>query len=1150
MKNLSILLLLLVMATFAKAQNAGDTIIVSTFNYSQTYGVNGWSPGIRDSVMTFPSDTSIHFEKILMYYNIRCKDGNVSPPISGQTDIGCGEWDYSCNTYIHDSSRVDSFIATHKSHIITNFSASTFDYIASPLNNYYRYIQQNVTTNNIISELQHTIGNGNSAIGELITANTKNAKRQYLFTQSELQAAGVTSGNIDGLILNSTSGTDNVGFLKVRIKSTLKSALTDTLPDTSGFIDVYFHNYNFVNGQNRIQFYTPYPWNGTSNIIIEYTYSNSAALSGINFSASSLSQKIGLLSSDDNCFSFNGSNYIETDSYKGVPGAHARTIEAWIKTTTTNKEIVSWGKNSTGNKWVFRVNGGGQLRVEVAGGYTYGTSLLNDGKWHHVACVLTGNNVSSIKLYVDGNLETGLTTANRTIDTDTANGINLRISRGVNNRYFNGEIDEVRIWDTVLTEATIKNWMYASIDSSHSNFSHLQAYYKLDENNGNIINDNSSNNRSAHTVNGSFWKATKGINLFKSFTETNNRPNTIFLQGAYSLSITQDTVLDTLALYPKNVKEYSIINHRGTIYSDEVSTIMDTMFWEYSNEYIYDANTLVVTDTIVRVKDGTINITDLSYFKRSPMKFEIMSFVTPYGINLNLGPNGKTWTFDVTDFTPILRGAKRMTVERGGQWQEDMDIKFAFIVGTPARKVIDIRQIWPVHYMSFADISSDKYFAPKDVELPSNAMGFKIRSSITGHGQEGEFIARNHYINLNGGIHEFTWPVWKTCGKNPIYPQGGTWIYDRAGWCPGSPTEMNEFDITDYVNSNHEVNIDYGIDMATGNSKYIVNNQIVAYGDTNFTLDAAIIDITAPTTKVEYARTNSICSNPGIIIKNNGKTPLTSLDIKYWINNSNNPNTFHWTGLLKFNESLEVNVNADSNLWSSLLPSNNIFHAKVENPNGGSDEYSYNNEYTSHFVIPDVIPSEFQVMLYTNNAASETSYKIYDSHNNVIFSKSGLSNKKLYRDTFHLGVGCYKLEVLDSDGDGLKFFANNDGNGYISFRKLNNMVIKNFEPNFGSSIIYNFTIDYPLSYEELHPSNVASVYPNPNNGSFIIDFEGEIANRIIVNDIMGRQILKKDISNIGNNRRTEIDIRGQAPGVYFVTLVFDTFTKVHKIVIE
>ena len=37
----------------------------------------------------------------------------------------------------------------------------------------------------------------------------------------------------------------------------------------------------------------------------------------------------------------------------------------------------------------------------------------------------------------------------------------------------------------------------------------------------------------------------------------------------------------------------------------------------------------------------------------------------------------------------------------------------------------------------------------------------------------------------------------------------------------------------------------------------------------------------------------------------------------------------------------------------------------------------------------------------------------------------------MYRDTLLLGLGCYKLTVEDTDGDGLSFFANNDGSGFF-----------------------------------------------------------------------------------------------------------------------
>ena len=133
----------------------------------------------------------------------------------------------------------------------------------------------------------------------------------------------------------------------------------------------------------------------------------------------------------------------------------------------------------------------------------------------------------------------------------------------------------------------------------------------------------------------------------------------------------------------------------------------------------------------------------------------------------------KTYTFDVTDFGPILKGSKRLTVERGGQWQEDMDITFAYIVGTPSREVLNIQEIWPINYKSNADIIADNAFAPRDIMLDANAKAFKVRSTITGHGQQGEFIPRNHFLNVNGDSNEFTWQVWKDdCALKPYLPSG------------------------------------------------------------------------------------------------------------------------------------------------------------------------------------------------------------------------------------------------------------------------------------------------------------------------------------------------------------------------------------------
>jgi hypothetical protein len=1096
----------------------------------------------------FPN-SNLSFEKILMFYNIRCKNGNVSPAVSGQTDIGCGEWDASCNTYITDSSQVDSNLQFTKSHWISNFVGTSFPYTSSAMYNFYRNIQKNIVVDSILSESKDTIGYGVASIQSPFVNQSLRAKTQILYTQSELLAAGLVAGNIDGILLQAIAGNTNANYLRIRIKHSNQSQLSDSLPDIGGFSEVYFKNTNLSAGLNRFQFYTPFVWDGISNILIEFTYSNTQLFSNLQFVGHSTTLPMSLLSHDDNAFLFNGANYVEALNYKGIPGSNARTVEAWIKTSTADKEIVSWGTDLSSAKWVFRINNVGALRVEVNGGYTYGTTVLTDGQWHHVACVLNGSSVSNIQLYVDGVLETGLTTSNLAVATDTIQGVNVRISRGLNNRYFNGNIDEVRMWNAALSGQTIRKWMFSSLQSNHLNANALQLYYPFDENAGDTVYDHSGHQRHAVAVNVNFWSELKGVNLFKSFELALERPNTVFLQGNYNLTLTNDTLFDSIPQSVFQVKEYQILSHAGTSISDQVVTTMDTLVWKAGYDNFYDEPTGLLLDSSLRTADGTFQMVDLSYFSRRAMKYEIMSFVTPYGINLNMGPNGKTWTFDLTDFAPILRGNKRITVERGGQWMEDMDIKFAFIVGTPSRNVLAINQIWPVNSKSYTDIMADKTYETRQLKLHNGGIAYKIRSSITGHGQEGEFIPRNHFINVNGGAAEYNWQVWKDCAENPLYPQGGTWIYSRAGWCPGAPTNLRENDITPFINPAQNNTIDYGIITASGSSNYIVNNQLVIYGDTNFNLDLAVVDLSAPTDKVEYARFNSICKDPSIVIQNNGKTPITSANIHYWVNNSAQVHSFQWTGSLGFLQKATINLPVDSALWSDLQQGINQFHVQLMNANGSNDDYTYNNFYHSTFTIPDVVPSNFVIFLSTNVAASETSYKIYDENNNIIFHKNGLSNSKVYRDTFLLAQGCYRLEVLDSDGDGLKFFANSDGSGSLSLRRLTGPVIKSFNPDFGSRITYNFTVDYPLSYEDLFPSNQTAVFPNPTKGKCTIQHEGETAKKLQIFDAMGKLILQKEMG-INSIKKYEIDLSNYPKGLYIMQLYYKNRSEQHKIILQ
>ena len=79
----------------------------------------------------------------------------------------------------------------------------------------------------------------------------------------------------------------------------------------------------------------------------------------------------------------------------------------------------------------------------------------NDGKWHHV--VLTYDHVT-VKLYIDG-VTTPVATLNSTTTPDTnTNRITVGRNSAAKNRYFEGQIDEVNIYDRAITATEVEDY--------------------------------------------------------------------------------------------------------------------------------------------------------------------------------------------------------------------------------------------------------------------------------------------------------------------------------------------------------------------------------------------------------------------------------------------------------------------------------------------------------------------------------------------------------------------------------------------------------------------------------------------------------------------------------------------------------------------
>jgi len=141
----------------------------------------------------------------------------------------------------------------------------------------------------------------------------------------------------------------------------------------------------------------------------------------------------------------------------GISGTQPRTLAAWIRTTATgDMPVIAWGPTTSGMKWNFMVQTG-VPRIEVSGGYKQLTKIVNDGQWHHIACVWENDgtpDVTDTRFYIDGVLETSVADMKST-PINTGGGVELRIGSDIQGRFFAGAIDDVRINSRALSASEI-----------------------------------------------------------------------------------------------------------------------------------------------------------------------------------------------------------------------------------------------------------------------------------------------------------------------------------------------------------------------------------------------------------------------------------------------------------------------------------------------------------------------------------------------------------------------------------------------------------------------------------------------------------------------------------------------------------------------
>jgi hypothetical protein len=1117
---------------------AQDTAWVQTFTFD--------SITTRRANFQFPASLDTErFEKVLMYYKLKCS------PLTTWDQYNCGEWDYLTYTRVFDhTGQLDSTAINGQMFLANMVSPNSIQFKPFPYAeaDTYAVSESSRTALNLV---YNALNSGNTTSALPFSTTAKGGRFQFIIQASELQAAGIQAGLLSALRLHLA----NAGELwqpRISLASTSLSTLS-ALYDGS-FTTVYEQSRigatALQTGWNDFVFFQDFDWDGSSNLIVDFSFSQDfPTAQNLQFTVENTNSNPALYYAGRNGnLAFDGSNYT-LSSVADLEVGGQFTIEFWAKGNgnagqnstfiealdTANHRILNihlpWSNN---NIYFDAGDETGYDRINLAA-----TPAELDDSWNHWAFV---KDQASGQMFIYKNGQLWHSGTNKTREMGYIHRLRMGFSAN-QNLGWKGNVDELRIYKAALSAGTIAANYQNSIGSTHPNWPDLLCYHRFD--NLAFAKDETTNNEMLNPSTTGMIQASSTV--VAGVQNANLRPVMQFGQG--SCSATQVFWHNQAKL-----KEPVVIFKQEPLHRH----LELTQTWvgvPAGTQQQFDQSGQVLSSTPIQTTQTLQNQAIVVY--NPPFEIihdvEIARYITPYGIQFDLGPQGFTWIYDVTDYQQYLHGLVDLAAHNT---QELLDLKFAFVKGIPPRDLISRAPIWSdFKSYNYGQMAADVVLPEKQVVLNDTASMFKIKTRMSGHGQVGdaaccEWVNNAHQIKVDG-VPRFNWSIWDAmvCGDNPNVSQGGTWPYAREGWCPGDLVKEFEFELTPFVQPGDTVALDYvindvpAIDPGQAGGNYIAAYDLISYGAPNFAYDAAIIDVLNPNNYEYYAKWNPTCQNPRIILKNTGAEALTSCQIVCWLDQGANL-TYNWSGNLAFLEQTIVEIPVNDLNWWYEQDSSFTFTAQVIDVNGhqGPDLYTLNSQKTVKYDAPERIDGPFFIWLTTNNKAAENSYRLQDHAGNVLFERANLQNTTQYKDTFDLAPGCYSIIIEDTDHDGLAFWysaqVEGETSGQMRLRKVGGSYIEFFPGDFGRYHRYDFTVGLTLEVPELAFNPEISIFPNPSKGQTTIELTGEIngSAQLSILDLSGRVVQQLAMNANANFAESFVDVSGFAPGTYLVEI--------------
>ena len=535
------------------------------------------------------------------------------------------------------------------------------------------------------------------------------------------------------------------------------------------------------------------------------------------------------------------------------------------------------------------------------------------------------------------------------------------------------------------------------------------------------------------------------------------------------------------------------------------------------------------------------------------LDFEIGRMLTPYGSNFKEDWS-YTWKVDVTDFQAFLRDSVEIEYIHSGYeppslgW--DLTIGFDIDLGPAIADFISVQKMWNGGFQyGNPENPIEEKLSPIKIKKEKNAGFGRLRIQHTGHGMDrpsgcSEFCSRWREVIFDDEVIDHR-DLWKDCGNNPLYPQGGTWIFDRAYWCPG---DLQVPDIIDVPLTKRRHTIDLYMEPFTANDVNQPKEQITSvffqYEAPNHQNDVTVEEIIAPNKVDNYNRYNPAGFTPKIVIRNLGSEDLKKLIIVYRTIGFEEK-VYEWEGNLGFYEAAIVALPGiiDAN------PGENTFEVVLSEPNGVADEWDADNTLKSQFNDIPTIPSRFVIDFLTNNKPEENSLFIVNSRNDTIYSRlpDTLESATHYMDTLELEEGNYYLALNDTAGDGLEFwFQPKSGFGRLRLKDMDENFIHLFESDCGNGQFYSFRADDEVTVDTTVSHLSVNIFPRMvENDLTIYTTTDEFSTLKIVITKDGEYIEQHEYTNI-KDAQTGLDVRHLEEGRYVMEVYINGEHKMNR----